>query len=64
MASIRKEVTIEAPADAVWNAVRDIGQVHKRLVPGVLTDAPLLAGTRRRTRWPRRSAPWLSKAPG
>lgn len=46
MASIRKEVTIEAPADAVWNAVRDIGQVHERLVPGVLTDARLEDGAR------------------
>ena len=41
MASIRKEVLIEAPADAVWDAVRDVGQVHRRLVPGVLTDARL-----------------------
>lgn len=46
MASIRKEVIVEAPADAVWNAVRDVGQVHKRLVPGVLTDARLEDGAR------------------
>ena len=46
MASIRKEVTLEAPAEAVWNAVRDVGQVHKRLVPGVLTDARLEDGAR------------------
>lgn len=46
MASIRKEVIIEAPADAVWNAVRDVGQVHKRLVPRVLTDARLEDGAR------------------
>lgn len=46
MASIRKEMTIEAPADVVWNAVRDVGQVHKRLVPGVLTDARLEDGAR------------------
>ena len=46
MASIRKEVTIEAPADAVWDAVRDVAQVHKRLVPGVLTDTHLEDGAR------------------
>ena len=46
MASIRKEVIIEAPADLVWNAVRDVGQVHKHLVPGVLTDARLEDGAR------------------
>lgn len=46
MASIRKEVIIEASADAVWDAVRDVGQVHKRLVPGVLTDARLEDGAR------------------
>ena len=46
MTSIRKEVTIEAPANVVWNAVRDVGQVHKRLVPGMLTDARLEDGAR------------------
>lgn len=46
MATIRKELIIEAAADAVWEAVRDVGQVHKRLVPGVLTDARLEDGAR------------------
>ena len=46
MASIRKETIIEAPADAVWDAVRDVGEVHKRLVPGMLTDARLEEGAR------------------
>ncbi|OYU95895.1 MAG: MxaD family protein [Burkholderiales bacterium PBB5] len=41
MACVRKEITIQAPADAVWAAVRDVGQVHRRLVPGVLVDARL-----------------------
>ena len=41
MASIRKEVVVNASADVVWDAIRDVGQVHKRLVPGVLTDARL-----------------------
>jgi carbon monoxide dehydrogenase subunit G len=46
MASIRKEFIIEASADTVWDAVRDVGQVHKRLVPSVLTDARLEDGAR------------------
>ncbi|HKY21055.1 MAG TPA: SRPBCC family protein [Vicinamibacterales bacterium] len=41
MASIRKEIRLNvAPAD-VWDAVRDVGAVHKRLCPGVLRDARL-----------------------
>jgi carbon monoxide dehydrogenase subunit G len=46
MASIRKEVLIHASAERVWDAVRDVGQVHRRLVPGVLRDAQLEAGAR------------------
>ena len=46
MTTIRKELIIEASADAVWGAVRDVGQVHKRLVPGVLIDARLEDGAR------------------
>lgn len=46
VASIRKEVVIEAPAEVVWDAVRDVGQAHTRLAPGVLTDARLEEGAR------------------
>jgi carbon monoxide dehydrogenase subunit G len=38
MASIRKEILIEVPADEVWAAVRDVGEVHRRLAPGAVTD--------------------------
>lgn len=41
MASIHKEFVVHAPAQQVWDAVRDVGEVHRRLVPGVLTDAKL-----------------------
>jgi hypothetical protein len=41
MASIRKEILIEARPENVWAAVRDVGAVHQRLVPGVLVDARL-----------------------
>jgi carbon monoxide dehydrogenase subunit G len=38
MASIRKEIQIDAPPDQVWDAVRDFGALHTRLVPGFVTD--------------------------
>jgi carbon monoxide dehydrogenase subunit G len=41
MASIRKEITIDAPADHVWDALRDWGAVHERLVPGFVVDTVL-----------------------
>jgi carbon monoxide dehydrogenase subunit G len=41
MASIRREFAIEAPAEKVWDAVRDVGAAHRRLFPGVLTDVCL-----------------------
>jgi hypothetical protein len=41
MASIRKEITIDAPPERVWAALRDFGEVHERLVPGLVTDAYL-----------------------
>ena len=41
MASVRKEIVIEAPLEHVWNAVQDVGAVHQRLTPGILVDAQL-----------------------
>ena len=38
MASIRKEIQIDAPPAKVWDAVRDFGALHERLVPGFVTD--------------------------
>jgi carbon monoxide dehydrogenase subunit G len=38
MASIRKEILLDAPAEHVWAAVRDVGEIHRRLVPGFVTD--------------------------
>jgi carbon monoxide dehydrogenase subunit G len=40
MASIYKEIPIEAPAETVWAAIRDVGAAH-RLFAGVLTDCRL-----------------------
>jgi uncharacterized protein YndB with AHSA1/START domain len=36
--SIRKEIQIDAPPDKVWDALRDFGALHERLVPGFVTD--------------------------
>ena len=41
MASIRKEIPLNVPADEVWDAVRDIGALHHRLVKGFVTDTKL-----------------------
>ncbi|MBC6462924.1 SRPBCC family protein [Actinomadura sp. HBU206391] len=41
MASIRKEILIDARPDDVWAALRDWGALHHRLVPGFVTDAHL-----------------------
>src|SRR5438105_3964260 len=46
MASIRKEILTQAsPADA-WAAIRDIGALHHRLVPGFVVDTRLEDGAR------------------
>src|SRR6266403_1398835 len=46
MASIRKEILLDARAEDVWDAVRDIGALHIRLVPGFVTDTRLEEGAR------------------
>src|SRR5438046_6642430 len=41
MASIHKEIIIDASPDYVWDAVRDFGALHTRLVPGFVLDTRL-----------------------
>jgi hypothetical protein len=41
MASIRKEIAIDADPDQVWDAVRDFGALHTRLVPGFVLDTTI-----------------------
>jgi uncharacterized protein YndB with AHSA1/START domain len=41
MASIRKEISIDAEPEDVWEALRDWGAPHQRLVPGFVVDAHL-----------------------
>ena len=46
MASIHREIVIEAPPEAVWDALRDVGAIHRRLAPGFVTDVHLEDGAR------------------
>jgi hypothetical protein len=46
MGSIRKEIAIAARPDDVWDAVRDVGALHTRLVPGFVIDTKLEADVR------------------
>jgi Polyketide cyclase / dehydrase and lipid transport len=41
MASIHKDIPIDAHPDDVWDAVREFGAVHRRLAPGFVNDARL-----------------------
>jgi hypothetical protein len=49
MASISKEIVTRANPNAVWDAIRDIGALHTRLVPGFVTATELIPGGRRVT---------------
>ncbi len=46
MASIRKETLIAARPEDVWAALRDVGALHTRLVPGFVVDTKLEDGAR------------------
>jgi len=46
VASIHREITIEASPEAVWDALRDVGAIHRRLAPGFVTDVRLEDGAR------------------
>lgn len=41
MASIHREVVLDAEPDVVWDAARDVGALHTRLVPGFVIDTRL-----------------------
>ena len=48
MATVRKSVAIDIAADLIWDAVRDVGQLHTRVAPAMVTDCRLNAdGTER-----------------
>lgn len=46
MATIRKEFVIDAAPETVWDAMRDVGALHTRLVPGFVTDCKVEGNAR------------------
>ena len=46
MASIRKEVQINARPEEVWDALRDVGALHTRLAPGFVVDTRMEGSAR------------------
>ena len=46
MATIRKQITVRAGVEKVWEVMRDIGELHSRLVPGFVVDTRLEPGSR------------------
>jgi hypothetical protein len=45
MATITKTIITPASPEAVWSAIRDIGALHTRLVPGFVVDTRVEPGT-------------------
>jgi len=46
MGSICKKILTKAAIEDVWSAIRDIGALHTRLVPGFVTDTRVEPGAR------------------
>ncbi len=46
MATIRSEIRTRAKPSEVWAAIRDVGALHTRLVPGFVADTRLEPGAR------------------
>ena len=46
MATVIKQTLVDAPIDAVWDAVADFGAVHTRFAPGFVTNVELVPGAR------------------
>ena len=46
MGSIRKEILLTARPQQVWDALRDVGALHTRLVPGFVINTQLEGETR------------------
>ncbi|HEX4405706.1 MAG TPA: SRPBCC family protein [Polyangia bacterium] len=46
MATLHKELSVEASPEDVWDAVRDVGALHTRLVPGFVVKTEVEADAR------------------
>ena len=49
MASLVKAIVTRARPEMVWDAIRDVGALHTRLVPGFVVATELVPGGRRVT---------------
>lgn len=50
MPAIHHQIIINLPADFIWDAVRDVGALHSRLVPGFVVATEMLEGMATPTR--------------
>lgn len=50
MAAIHHQIHIDLPPEEVWDAVKDVGALHTRLVPGFVVATEMLEGTPSPTR--------------
>ena len=46
MASIHREIQVRRSREVVWDAIRDVGSIHRRLVPGFVVDCRLEGDSR------------------
>src|SRR3954464_875988 len=46
MATVQKDIFIDASPEQIWDAVRDVGALHTRLVPGFVRDTRVEGETR------------------
>jgi uncharacterized protein YndB with AHSA1/START domain len=46
VASIHREIRLDADPETVWDALRDVGALHQRLAPGFVIDVRLEEGAR------------------
>jgi hypothetical protein len=46
MATLRRQIALNASASTVWSAIRDFGAVHTRVAPGFLTKLEMDGGDR------------------
>jgi hypothetical protein len=46
MATLRRQIALNVPANTVWSALRDFGAVHTRVAPGFLTKLQMDDGDR------------------
>ena len=38
LASIQRDIEVDVPLRDAWDALRDVGNIHRRLVPGFVSD--------------------------